>query len=93
MKLLTILALVLACSSAFALPRTSSYRTPTYHAPRSTAVPVRAHITKSGTYVAPSYRTSPNHTKTDNWSSKPNVNPYTGRAGTKNPYAVPSYGH
>jgi hypothetical protein len=29
--------------------------------------------------------TNPNHTKRDNWSTKGNVNPYTGKAGTKNP--------
>ena len=27
-----------------------------------------------------------NSTKADNWSSKPNVNPYTGKAGTVDPY-------
>lgn len=40
--------------------------------------------TKSnGTYVAPSHATNPNGTKADNWSTKGNVNPYTGKAGTK----------
>jgi hypothetical protein len=42
---------------------------------------------QNGTYVAPHYQTAPNQTKTDNWSSRPNVNPYTGKAGTKDPYA------
>ncbi len=40
--------------------------------------------TKSnGTYVAPSHATNPNSAKADNWSTKGNVNPYTGKAGTK----------
>jgi len=69
-------------------PRVSSYA-----APRTTPVHVSGHVTRAGTYVAPSYRTAPNRTKVDNWSSKPNVNPYTGKAGTKNPYATPAWGH
>ncbi|CAN7693075.1 MULTISPECIES: hypothetical protein [Variovorax] len=40
--------------------------------------------TKSnGTYVAPSHATNPNGTKADNWSTRGNVNPYTGKPGTK----------
>ena len=39
-----------------------------------------------GTYVMPSYRTSPNRTKLDNWSTKGNYNPYTGKKGTKSYY-------
>lgn len=46
---------------------------------------VRGHTTKNGTYVAPHYQTNPNGTKTDNWSTKGNANPFTGKPGTKNP--------
>jgi hypothetical protein len=46
---------------------------------------VKGHVTKDGTYVAPHQQTNPNATKADNWSSKPNVNPYTGKAGTVDP--------
>jgi hypothetical protein len=46
---------------------------------------VRGHTTKNGTYVAPHYQTNPNDTKSDNWSTKGNVNPITGQPGTKNP--------
>lgn len=49
-------------------------------------VSVRGYTRSNGTYVAPSHRTAPNSTRTDNWSSKPNVNPYTGKAGTVDPY-------
>jgi hypothetical protein len=50
-------------------------------------VAVRGHVTRDGVYVAPSVRTAPNSTTTDNWSSKGNVNPYTGKVGTVDPYA------
>ena len=93
MKLVIAVATLLFCSTVFAFPRTSGYHVPTYKSAYSTPVQVSGHVTKAGTYVAPSYRTAPNKTKTDNWSSKPNVNPYSGKAGTKNPYAAPNYGH
>lgn len=47
---------------------------------------VRGYVKKDGTYVQPHRRTSPNSTKHDNWSSKGNYNPYTGKKGTKDPY-------
>lgn len=46
-------------------------------------VSVRPYVKKNGTYVAPSNKTSPNRTKIDNYSTKGNVNPYTGKEGTK----------
>lgn len=61
-------------------------------AQRSTSV--RGHVTKNGTYVMPHVRTTPNETRTDNWSSRPNTNPYTGKVGTVDPYApkpLPTY--
>jgi len=45
---------------------------------------VGGHYKSNGTYVQPYYRTSPNNTVYDNWSTYPNVNPYTGQTGTKN---------
>lgn len=50
------------------------------------AVRVNGYTTKRGTYVAPSYRSSPNSYKSDNYSSKGNYNPYSGRTGTKTYY-------
>ena len=44
---------------------------------------VKGHVKKNGTYVQPHHATNPNHTQRDNWSSKPNSNPYTGKPGTK----------
>ena len=49
-------------------------------------VRVRSSVTKSGQYRSAHYRTSPNKTKIDNWSTKGNVNPYTGKKGTNKPY-------
>lgn len=46
---------------------------------------VKGYTKKDGTYVAPHKQTNPNGTKRDNWSTKGNVNPYTGKPGTKNP--------
>lgn len=46
-------------------------------------VHVHGYTRKDGTYVAPHDRTAPNHTKNDNWSTKGNVNPETGKPGTK----------
>ncbi len=46
---------------------------------------VRGHVTKSGTYVAPTRATNPNRTQRDNYSSKPNINPATGNQGTRTP--------
>lgn len=62
--------IVLALATTFALGRD---------------VAVRGHVTKKGKYVAPSHRTSPDHTQRNNYSAKGNVNPYTGKKGTKKP--------
>ena len=44
---------------------------------------VKGYVKKDGTYVQPHSATNPNQTQRDNWSSKPNVNPNTGKTGTK----------
>jgi hypothetical protein len=44
---------------------------------------VRGYTTKHGTYVAPHRQTNPNSYLRDNWSTKGNVNPYTGKPGTR----------
>lgn len=45
---------------------------------------VSGHVTKSGTYVQPHHATNRDSTKVNNYSQKGNVNPYTGKEGTKN---------
>jgi len=42
---------------------------------------VKSHTTKTGTFIPGHYRTTPNGTQYDNWSSIPNYNPYTGKPG------------
>jgi hypothetical protein len=49
-------------------------------------VHVKGYYKSNGTYVKPHYRTSPNNTVYDNWSTYPNVNPYTNQRGTKHYY-------
>jgi hypothetical protein len=44
---------------------------------------VSGYTTSRGTYVAPHYQTNPNSTRNDNYSTRGNVNPHTGEAGTK----------
>ncbi|WP_250623314.1 hypothetical protein [Pinirhizobacter soli] len=70
-----------------------------YHAPRasggygtgsSTHVErVSGYVTRRGTYVAPHVQTTPNHTRLDNFSTKGNFNPYTGKFGTKPAWRKP----
>lgn len=57
----------------------------------SFAASVKGYVRKDGTYVAPHYRSNPNSSKLDNYSSQGSVNPYTGRQGTVNPYSQPQY--
>ena len=45
----------------------------------------KGYVTKKGKYVAPTQATNPNKTQRDNYSSKPNVNPYSGKQGTQEP--------
>jgi hypothetical protein len=44
---------------------------------------VRGYTKKNGTHVQAYKRTAPNTTAKDNFSTKGNVNPYTGKKGTK----------
>ena len=47
---------------------------------------IKGYTKKDGTYVAPAHAKNPNQSKSDNWSTKGNVNPHTGKDGTKDPY-------
>jgi hypothetical protein len=46
---------------------------------------VRGHTRSNGTYVAPHYRSDADSSFNNNWSTAPNINPYTGQAGTRAP--------
>lgn len=47
------------------------------------SVRVRSSVTKAGTFRMPHVRTSPNSSKADNYSTRGNFNPYSGKTGTK----------
>ena len=51
------------------------------HAQKTTQVD--GHFKSNGTYVQPHVRTAPNSTTTDNFGTKGNYNPSTGKQGTK----------
>ena len=50
---------------------------------------VRGHYRLNGSYVRPHYRSYPDQSFSNNWSTYPNINPYTGKMGTRR---MPSYG-
>lgn len=47
---------------------------------------VEGYYRADGTYVSGHWRSDRNDTKNDNWTTKGNKNPYTGKKGTKDPY-------
>lgn len=48
---------------------------------------VSGYTKSNGTYVKPYYRTNSNSITSDNYSTKGNINPYTGQVGTKDAYS------
>ncbi|MCL2331534.1 MAG: hypothetical protein FWC61_03250 [Proteobacteria bacterium] len=51
------------------------------------ATHVRGHVRKStGKYVSGHYRSSSDKSKSNNYSTRGNINPYTGKKGTKKAY-------
>lgn len=48
----------------------------------------RGYMRKDGTYVQPHYQTAPDRNPYNNYSTQGNTNPYTGQAGTRDPYQV-----
>jgi opacity protein-like surface antigen len=50
----------------------------------------QGYIRSDGTYVQPHYQTAPNNTRTDNYSSQGNTNPYTGQQGHVDQYKQPA---
>lgn len=51
---------------------------------------VNGYTRSDGTYVPGHYRSSPNNTKIDNYSTRGNTNPYTGQRGYVEPYRIPT---
>jgi len=73
-KLLLVLALLIGVLSFSASADARTTRVRGYYKP------------STGSYVAPHYKTTPNRSKFDNFSTKGNYNPYTGKKGTVNPF-------
>lgn len=65
--LILITAIILSCLTTFAQGQKK----------------IKGYVKSNGTYVESHYRTNANKKVSDNWSTKPNVNPYTGKVGTK----------
>ncbi len=65
------IALVLGIFAGTALGFSQTVRTQGYYKP------------STRTYVQSFYKSTPNSTNHDNYSTKGNLNPYTGRSGTK----------
>lgn len=57
--------------------------------PAAADVWVNPHVRKDGTYVPGHWRSSPNSTPFDNYSTQGNVNPYNGKRGTTDPFSLP----
>lgn len=51
--------------------------------PNSNDVKVNGYNKSDGTHIDSHMRTAPNNTTSDNYSTSPNTNPYTGQVGTK----------
>src|SRR6266508_5215304 len=92
--LIRVLFVLLATSLAFSLPLEVSAKKGGGHGTstgskattsKGSETSVHGYTRKTGTYVAPHQRTTPDGTKGNNWSTKGNVNPYTGKPGTKEP--------
>jgi len=45
---------------------------------------VKSYTKKNGTHVESHYRSNPNRSQADNWTTKGNYNPHTGKEGTRN---------
>ena len=54
-----------------------------YHSSGTSDHYVSGYYRSNGTYVSGYHATNPNGTRNDNYSTRGNVNPYTGEAGTK----------
>lgn len=44
---------------------------------------VHGYYRSNGSYVEPHYRSNPDNSIYNNWSTSPNINPYTGNRGTR----------
>ena len=84
MKFLKIMFVVLLLASSAVYAKDS--RSKSYDLKSSSDRSVRSYTKKNGTHVVRHKKTVKNHTRQDNYTTKGNVNPYTGKKGTKKAY-------
>lgn len=90
MKKILLITLIAVNSIAFGYTRPSTPRSsgnisrPSTNPSRPTLI--SGYSSSNGIYIQPHIRTTPNNTKTNNYSTKGNINPTTGRPGTKKSY-------
>ena len=58
-------------------------QSPSHYSPLPQPVWVNGYYRQDGTFINGHYRTAPDRTDTNNWSTSPNVNPFTGHKGTR----------
>lgn len=68
----------------------ASYRNSPSSGSQGGPVWVNGYYRRDGTYVQPHYRTAPDGNISNNWSTSPNVNPYTGKTGTHSQFPSPT---
>lgn len=74
------LLMLVVLSVAIGIAVGNSYaQSPTY---------VKGYIKKNGTYVMPYYKTTPDVSKFNNYGTKGNINPFTGKEGTVVPFKI-----
>lgn len=78
MKRIIIISLILLVSLLFLAPMGNV----------EAASRVGGYMKRNGTYVQPHFKTPSNTSKFDNYSTKGNVNPFTGKKGSVNPYKI-----
>ena len=81
-----LVATAIACSPVFARGGGGSHSGGSHSSSSHTngeAHNVKDYTKRDGTSVESHRQTNPNGTKNDNWSTQGNVNPDTGKAGTK----------
>ncbi|MCS3416144.1 hypothetical protein M2399_002023 [Pseudomonas sp. BIGb0450] len=85
---LSVLAVAVAFSSSSVFARGSSFGGHSsshsgYSSSSRSDHTIRAYTKSNGTHVGSSHATNPDATRNNNYSTKGNVNPYTGKLGTK----------
>jgi hypothetical protein len=82
MKSIALVAAFLAASTGLSFAQYGGYGTGS----NSQSHYTQGHSNSNGSYTQPHYQTNPNSTTSDNYGTRGNVNPYTGRSGTRNGY-------